>query len=152
MYMSEFCCYVILNVWRRSPAVYPWNPEKLGTRLAESKLKPPFIMSRSAKAISTCWIRETAWELLRRTGHLYGLRHLCTHRVDCKICQRCAAKLKLIYLFTMLLKKRPVPEDFPRQPTILGPDNKETVTKGLTRYIYVCGCVCVCLTAMQFAI
>jgi len=40
------------------------------TRLAESKLKPPFVMSRSTKVISTCWIRETAWELLRRTGHL----------------------------------------------------------------------------------
>jgi len=32
MYMSEFCCYVMLNFWRRSPAIYPWNPEKLGTR------------------------------------------------------------------------------------------------------------------------
>jgi len=70
MYMSEFFCYVMLNFWRRSPAIDPWNPEDLNTRLAESKLKPPFIMSRSTNVISTCWIRETAWELLRRTGHL----------------------------------------------------------------------------------
>jgi len=32
MYMSEFCCYVMLNFWRRSPAIYPWNPDELGTR------------------------------------------------------------------------------------------------------------------------
>jgi len=32
MYMSEFCCYVLLNFWRRSPAICPWNPEELGTR------------------------------------------------------------------------------------------------------------------------
>jgi len=32
MYMSEFCCYVLLNFWRRSPAIYPSNPEELGTR------------------------------------------------------------------------------------------------------------------------
>jgi len=32
MYMSEFCCYVMLNFWRRSSAIYPWNPEELGTR------------------------------------------------------------------------------------------------------------------------
>jgi len=29
--MSELCCYVLLNFWRRSPAIYPWNPEELGT-------------------------------------------------------------------------------------------------------------------------
>jgi len=32
MCMSEFCCYVMLNFWMRSPAIYPWNTEKLGTR------------------------------------------------------------------------------------------------------------------------
>jgi len=32
MYMSEFCCYVMLSFWPRSPAIYPWNPKKLGTR------------------------------------------------------------------------------------------------------------------------
>jgi len=30
MYMSEFCGKVLLN-WRRSPAIYPWNPKELGT-------------------------------------------------------------------------------------------------------------------------
>jgi len=30
-------------------------------------------MSHSTNVISTRWIRETAWELLRRTGHLWGL-------------------------------------------------------------------------------
>jgi len=30
-------------------------------------------MSHSTKVISTRWIRETSWELLRRTGHLSGL-------------------------------------------------------------------------------
>jgi len=75
MYMSEFCCYVMLYFWRRSAAVYPMKPGRTrNTRLAESKLKPPFIMSRGTKVISTCWIRETAWELLRRTGHLQPRR------------------------------------------------------------------------------
>ena len=31
MYMSEFSCYVMLNFWRRSPAIYLWIPKKLGT-------------------------------------------------------------------------------------------------------------------------
>ena len=31
MYMSEFCCYVLLNFWRRPPAINPRNPEELGT-------------------------------------------------------------------------------------------------------------------------
>ena len=48
-------------------------------------------MSRSTKVISTRWIRETAWELLRRSGHLqtrfpYLTDHLHSNRISFPLC------------------------------------------------------------------
>jgi len=55
MYMSEFCCYVFVELLTAITSDLPMKPGRTrNTRLAESKLKPPFIMSRSTKVISTC--------------------------------------------------------------------------------------------------
>jgi len=43
--------------------------------IEKSKLKPSFMMSHSAKVMSTRWIKETFWELLRRTGQGDGVVH-----------------------------------------------------------------------------
>jgi len=57
MYMSEFCCQKLLRFVELLTAITSDIPMKPGrtrnTRLAESKLKPPFIKSRSTKVIST---------------------------------------------------------------------------------------------------
>jgi len=71
MYMSEFCCYVLLSFCDGDHQRFTHETRKNSEQtIDESKLKPSFIMSNSTKVISTHWIRETAWELLRRTGHL----------------------------------------------------------------------------------
>jgi len=53
MYMSEFCCYVLLNFDGDHQRFTHETRKNSEQAIDESKLKPSFIMSRSTKVIST---------------------------------------------------------------------------------------------------
>jgi len=53
MYMSEFCCYNLLNSEGDHQRFTHGTRKNSGQAIDESKLKPSFLMSRSTKVIST---------------------------------------------------------------------------------------------------
>jgi len=70
MCMSEFRFQVLTAITSDLSWIYPWNPEQFGTSDCKSKLNPSFSIGHSTNVISTVWLWNSCFDLLRRTWHL----------------------------------------------------------------------------------